>query len=1306
MARGNFMQTSFLGGEWSPFSQGKADEREYYTALTLALNFLPTDEGALVRRSGTRFSAHAKAHDGEIRLIPFISESSDALVVEMTDSIARFHSRGTLLSEDAVDVTSITAATPGVVTTVDAHGWSNDDTVVFVSPDTPFPLPIRNKQYVIADKTSTTFEITDTLPVADGTDADGTELNGILSEVAIQVARVIERTIPYSGSELPSVKYTEEEDTLYLFHPSHEIRTIERTDLPVAQLDLEDGPYLEQNETATTLSFSATTGSIVVTASSIVGINGGTGFQSTDVGRLIRVQTGTADEPSWSWLKITAYNSATGVDADIMGEDLEATSAVTTWRMGLYSDTTGWPTHGVVHEGRMFLLSNVQAGRVDASRTPNEFGSRFNEFTPTAQDGTVADDNAISAIFAGAGRQNGLWLQSIGNGLLVGTDGGEYILRASSFDDPLSPFSVQVRRHTAYGTADILPVRAGRTSLFVQELGRSLYEYRDIGGGQYDGNDVARQARHLTTDGITDIAYQKIPNPVVWCLRGDQRLIGCTFRDDLEGRQVAWHRHSVQYGNDETLGEDADGRYLRGGRSNSTGDVYAIASAPFSDPGGTRNDNLWMAVLREDTVCVEYLTPIFDISFAQNEGFFVDSGNIYYAGDKNVNWEETGVSGDNTTVRFYGLDRLNGKTIDGMFRGFDIGTATVTSGYADFAFDTDLLSAAAAIENVPYSFITDAGLTFNSTFIADIHSTAPSAIADPCPQSTIITGEDGIDYYLAGGNDVGVGAAGDHVRIRKVSDGTLIFDKDTTEMDTEADAAGILSGDVGSSLSSCVGFTVPDTPYFIVIMGGAGGVDSSKKVLYYRITSGGTATLDGGYACSEDGLNVQFSPPGGGGSSIQSHGLILSSPTAGVNDKIAYRYPIGVTWYGESRSTQVVLPSINYVLANTPILESTTDPWFDKRELALSASSIFGTNILNLGDSPAKVHAGFYLPRKSGRGSYCSFMFFLADLEAHAAGTETNTNTHLDTYASTYVTGLISSVRTRARKLPLVDDYAHFQSVAGVTVAQHTDFDTFPFPDEKEDYDGNAGSADDNYYCQPTVLPYDPEDESKPWLLFFPRVYREAGDTDKIGLRIYQWDPINEKAYYLTFAKGQVYELGTDVDANATPSDVSVHWDRTNNKLVLLISTFQSGEKDLIITEFGGFTPVLGQVTNLVDERHVDAVLGCNYRSRAQLLRPDAGAGAQNGPGLGKLRRVDQYALLTFKTGVTWIGTDFDTMFTVSFENPGGQDAYGRDPLFSQVAHGSLNSTYDFDNLMAWEVRRPYPGAYISAAGFSNTSDR
>lgn len=1294
MARGNFLQSSFLGGEWSPFVQGASVTEEYANALNLCLNYLPTDEGSLTRRPGFRLAGHAPATAADgIRLIPFISRTDDALICEVTHQKMRFYRRGTLLTEGTVGVTAVSAATPAVVTTAASHGWSNGDTVIFRPVDGVFPL--LNRQYLITVVDADEFEIEHTAPLTG--DVDGSTF---FEPVTLEVARIVEIDLPYDDDEPAELRYAEERDTLYLFHPDYAPRIIDRETLSIATAAFSDGPYFDLNTTAVTLTFSGTTGSVTATASAAL-------FTLvTDAGRLIRVNTGTDEAPNWSWLEITAVASTTSATATIRGPDLASGSATAQWRLGVFSNTTGWPTYGTIHEGRLWLVGDGAPGRVDGS-VPFDF---FNfEPSTTGADFAVTDNSAVSAVFAGKGRQNAKWLQSVNGGLLVGTDGGEMLVRASSLDDPITAFSIQVRKHTDFGASDAISVRAGRNTLFVQALERAIMEYRETPGAAMDGNDIARVARHLTNSGVSELAYSSVPTPTLWCLRGDKRLIGCTYRDDLQGRQVAWHRHSIDYDADVVLGEDALNRYLRGGGSRTDGHVLAIASAPFSDAEGTRNDLLWMAVQREGVVTVEYMMPPFDASNTTNEAFYVDGGAIYRRGDEDISWELT--SEDPITYTFYGLDHLEGREVYGFIRGTQLGPATVAGGEAVFTSAAPLPPPPDEDTPTEYVEVLPGGLTVSGAFVSEFHDTGTTIIGDVHGQAAIITGEDGSRYYVAGGRG-GTGGQGSTVHIYDADTGLEAFTLSTTDLQTDADAAGVttvpISNSLGhsniSTLGSMSATVIPDTPYFVVVCGGAGGTTTSKRVLYYKIDSMGAPEFIGGYAGRPGGLNVQFSPPKAAGAGYVAAGHLVSSPSSGADNSIAYAYSIILAYHGEDRASLVVVPSINDVIANTPLVESTTDHWLTKEE-ALSAAG-FGANIFNLQDSPGGTgrNRGFVLP--GSFGSYFCQMFYRTDLEAHAAGTETSPNTFLDVNAVTYPTGLISSVIVTASPVELLisgsptGKFMPVGAVGPVEVDFHSRFSGFPFDDDTKDYAGNAGLAVDNYYCNPTVYPLDASDPLQPWLLFFPRVYREAGDRDKISVRIMAWDPRARAASQVDFDGGQVYVIGTDVDANTEPGAVSVTWNRTTGDLTLLIRTNMVGESSYIVAEFGSYVPNTQVVT---EGAGVEGIVGLPITSRGQLLRPDVDGGSANGYGLGKTRRIDQYGFLFWRTGAISAGVNFDDLVSVPFDsNP--DNVVGQP--YSGVVHGALQASYDFDNMLCWEQSGPVPGTIIAISGFSYTADR
>lgn len=619
MARASFQQTSFRGGEWSQFSQGRSDLDAYFTALNKCLNFLPLDEGALSRRSGLQFLATAKTND-HVRMHPLLN-SLGSFMVELTTETARFFSAGALELDPAKTVTSISGATPAKVTTSTNHGWSSGDTVVFLpTGGTPAQLKnLINQQFQITVTSMTEFTLA--YIGARSGNVDGSTITWTSGTVA----RVHEEVTPYQDGELDAVRATQDEDTLFLFHGTYAPREIDVETFAISTWVNEDGPYMDLNTTTTTMTLGATSGSgVTLTASAVQGINDDTGFLSTDVGRVVRLNTGTTLEPSWTWVRIVGYTNTTHVSVDILGDAALDTSAHTTWRMGLFSDTTGWPTGGIFHENRLWVFSDVQRARVDATESFSK-----TSFSPTDTDGTVADSNGISAVFKSKGRNAIKWLIVDERGMIAGTDSGEWSIRASALDDPLTPFTTQARRVTTFKSSEAEAIQAGKSTVFIQNLKRTLIEHRMFEAG-YDGKNVSRIGRHLTSAGVEKIVYAQTPIPMIWCKRTDQYLVGVCFRRDADGEQTGWHQHNINYT------EDPEG--IESGDTGTVEDIQVLSS---SDPEASLNDTLWVVNDRNGVKCVECLRPIFDEATEEKNQFFVDSGVRYTAAGYGTNWTVT-----------------------------------------------------------------------------------------------------------------------------------------------------------------------------------------------------------------------------------------------------------------------------------------------------------------------------------------------------------------------------------------------------------------------------------------------------------------------------------------------------------------------------------------------------------------------------------------------------------------------------------------------------------------------------------------
>jgi hypothetical protein len=408
---------------------------------------------------------------------------------------------------------------------------------------------------------------------------------------------------PYSESQIRSVRYSQSADTLFLVHGSVKPKTLTRTghtSWTIADFDFKDGPYLDTNAETTTLQPSATTGSVTVTASSIVGINSGTGFQTTDIGRCVRIKNGS----TWGWGKITARASTTSVTVLVV-DAFAATTANATWALGSWSDTTGWPSSVAFYEDRLWfggVTSRPQT--LEASMS-----GAYNRFSPTQLDNTTVSDNGLSYTIATDDVNEIRWMSS-GKVLSVFTTAAEFTVSASNLNEAITPTNIKITRETNRGCSEVRPVRVDSALLFWQRSGRKLREYAySFNTDAFAAPDMTVLGEHISKGGVLDMDYQQEPFGVLWTVRNDGLLIGLTYNREQE--VTGWHRHPL------------------GGT-----DAKAKAVAVIPSVSGTY-DEVWLivdrtidgATARYVEYLSEYLEPVDEDD--KSDFLFMDSGATY-----------------------------------------------------------------------------------------------------------------------------------------------------------------------------------------------------------------------------------------------------------------------------------------------------------------------------------------------------------------------------------------------------------------------------------------------------------------------------------------------------------------------------------------------------------------------------------------------------------------------------------------------------------------------------------------------------
>ena len=567
--------------------EGRTDFAKYFNGASNIENFVVLPHGPVTRRPGTYFVSEIKTSSAKTRLIPFTFSTEQTYVLEFGNQYIRFFKDDGQITEGNKTISGITAANPAVVTS-SSHGYSNGD---FVNISGVVGMTeVNGKTFKVADKTTNTFELQN----VDGTDINSSSFTAYSSGGIAN--KIFQITTEYTTAQLFDIKFAQSADVMYLCHNSHEVMKLSRTGHTSWSLDEVDfgtkGPYLDANTTTTTLTpaQSATGTGVNITASATTGINGGNGWQTTDVGRIIKFNSGEA--------KITARTNTTVVVCTIT-DAFANTDATASFQLGSFSDTTGHPSCVSFFEQRL-----VFAATSDQPQTM--FFSKSGDYENMTA-GTNADDAMIYTI--ASNQVNAIKSLKATRTLICMTTGGEYAVSSGTSQDAITPSNINIRKQSNYGSAGVDALSIGNATIFLQRAKRKIRELAynfDTDG--YVAPDLTILADHITDSGVVQMDYQQEPYSVVWAARTDGVLSGLTY-NRLEN-VVAWHRHviggksdttkniiqqQISFTSNSTIVSTTNNTITLSSHGLSTGDpVYYYAASNII--GGLDNSTLYYAI--------------------------------------------------------------------------------------------------------------------------------------------------------------------------------------------------------------------------------------------------------------------------------------------------------------------------------------------------------------------------------------------------------------------------------------------------------------------------------------------------------------------------------------------------------------------------------------------------------------------------------------------------------------------------------------------------------------------------------------
>jgi hypothetical protein len=338
---------------------------------------------------------------------------------------------------------------------------------------------------------------------------------------------VLEETLPapWSAAQVPQLAWTQSADTLLIVHPDMPPKKLIRSGGGVWSLVdwiffTEDNviyqPYYKFADATVTLTPSATTGTITLTASASV-------FDNNHAGTRLRV--------GGKEVSITIVNSATVVTATVI-QTLAGTTATIDWEEQAYSVVRGYPISVAFHQDRLIIGgSRDLPNRLWFSRSGDLFNFDL---------GTGLDDEAIEFAIL-SDQVNAIRGVFSGRHLQVFTSGAEWMVTG----DPLTPQNVQIRRQTRVGSLIdryIPPLDVDGATLFIARNRQELREfvYTDVEQA-YQSTDLALLSRHMVVDPVDQDFDQR--RRLLFLVRGDGKFATLTV---YRAEQVAaWTLHET-----------------------------------------------------------------------------------------------------------------------------------------------------------------------------------------------------------------------------------------------------------------------------------------------------------------------------------------------------------------------------------------------------------------------------------------------------------------------------------------------------------------------------------------------------------------------------------------------------------------------------------------------------------------------------------------------------------------------------------------------------------------------------------------
>ena len=483
-------------------------------------------------------------------------------------------------------------------------------------------------------------------------------------------------TIPYTAAELPYVQYSQSGNTMYLVHPNHKPKLLQRitdtnwtlTDIAFTYKAVSDVTFSNAFITFKIINgsnkfnvgdvFTITTTAGAISGSTGPTLGGGTPAANGQIAGIASMPGSTTSE---TWTITCTLSTAARQEWSVVGSVSGSPAAY--WKTGNYPQTVSF------FEQRLFFGGTTQFPQ-------HIWGSAAGDYFNM----TVGNRDSDGVIVQIASNDyNALTHLVSARTLLPLTSSTEFSFAGPNSNAISGISSNIIKDHTRNGANYVKPLRINREVLFVQRAGKRVHAINySVSEDVNEAPDITLFAEHLTRNAkFTDMTFAADPDYIAWVVRSDGTLCSLTHRRDVD--LTAWARHTTD------------------------GVVEAVASVE-----GLTADDVYLIVKRTINGVTRRYIEYFD---------YVDDGQT-----TDTCFSDCSVIYDGApTTSITGLSHLEGKTVTAVADGVVIPPMVVSSGAVDLEYPASYVTV-----GLPYTATIE---LLNPEFGDTSQSTAARAIA-------------------------------------------------------------------------------------------------------------------------------------------------------------------------------------------------------------------------------------------------------------------------------------------------------------------------------------------------------------------------------------------------------------------------------------------------------------------------------------------------------------------------------------------------------------------------------------------------